>query len=144
MVNKEVCTLFHAVNNPAIELSKTTQIEVLKSKISCRTVYPKKKINVASVVIIKSIENKFRIAFDDLEITKIFSNRNVVKIDKIATKLKKTLYVPLFSGPYHLPKTNPPKIMMICATVFPAINERTPLAFLVLNFSNRFFNLTIS
>ena len=45
------------------------------------------------------VVNKFRIAFDDFEITKIFSKRNVVKIARIATKAKKALYVPDASGP---------------------------------------------
>ena len=46
-----------------------------------------------------NVVNKFRIALDDFEITKIFSNRKVVKIERIATKPKKALYVPEASGP---------------------------------------------
>ena len=88
----------------------------------------------------KSVVNKFRIAFDDLERTKIFSNRNVVKIDKIATKPRNPLYIPEASGPYNLAKANPPINMMTWAIVLPANRDRTPLAFFVLNFSNLVFN----
>lgn len=143
-VNSEVCKLYQAVNKPAIELKRITQSEVLSEKISSAMAYPIKNIKVAKEVITNKVENKFRIAFVDFEITKIFSKRKVVKIESIATKLKNTLYVPLCSGPYHLPSTKPPKIIIIWATVFPANKESTPLAFLVLNFSNFFFNLRIS
>ena len=98
-VNKEFCTLFHAVNKPAIQLNKTINKDVLNVKISSKTAYPKKKIVVTTVLINNNVVNKFRIALDDFEITKIFSNRKVVKIERIATKPKKALYDPEASGP---------------------------------------------
>ncbi|GEM50878.1 hypothetical protein EB1_06680 [Empedobacter brevis NBRC 14943 = ATCC 43319] len=107
-VNSEFCTLFQAVNNPAIQLKKTTNIDVLNVNIFSKRAYPKKKKIVTRLLINNSVVNKFRIAFDDFEITKIFSKRNVVKIERIATKLKKALYVPDASGPYILANINPP------------------------------------
>ena len=71
--------------------NKTTNNDVFSEKISSTTAQPKKNKIVAIELTNSNVVNKFRMALVDFESTKIFSNRKVVKIERIATKLKKTL-----------------------------------------------------
>lgn len=144
LVNNEVWMLYQAVKIAPRQLKNTIQSEVPSGIICSTTKYPKKNKVMAIVLTTIRTEKRFRISRGELEMTKIFSRRKEHKIDKIATKLRKTLYVPENSGPYQRPKTKPPKTRMIWATVFPAKSDKTPLAFLVWNFWSFDFKCSIS